>query len=155
MERWVQLRGSSGAVAAGARRAGRRGDLAEGSIQPRQEATSGPRGLAGVVASSVLSERGGGRCCCRSAARAGTAGAGKNQREPRGSLGTWLPCGKWTAGTPTPWCKHNRQGRNSSPSQSRPIRVCTLLDTSTRQHATPIPVRGRLIGYAKASNVRH
>jgi len=35
-----------------------RGDLAEGSIQPRQEAASGVRGLAGIVALDVLSEWG-------------------------------------------------------------------------------------------------
>ena len=53
MERLAQLRGSPAAVLKPASRRSPGGDLARGSIQPRQEAASGPPGLAGVVAPGV------------------------------------------------------------------------------------------------------
>ena len=80
MERAGQSGGSSGAVVAGARRTGWRGDLAEGNIQPRQEAASGPRGLAGIVAPDTLdlppSSRRLGRTAGHAAAQFGQLGAG-------------------------------------------------------------------------------
>lgn len=110
--------------------AGRRGDLARGSIRRCRQARGRARGLADIVAINVLFER-----AVVGAAAAGTAEAGKT----KGSREAPLALGSLT-GNGQPTRRHHGAsisvlGRSASPSQSRPIRVCPSL---TRQHVNTL-----------------
>jgi len=92
-------RASSQAIPAPPRQAGGTGTWSETLFGSAQRRPGGREDLPGSLQSA--SYWGGAVVVATVAARPASQ-ALENQREPGGALGAWLPCRKWTEGTPTP-----------------------------------------------------